>query len=110
MTHRDPMVFEPESFAAERLPDPDLRSLSSLRRVLVIIGYALAATVAFYLIIDAFVSDACLLQGTCSPMEKLISLSVRIAWIVGTSFVVVLGWRGRLPGARVRHAVTDRRP
>jgi uncharacterized RDD family membrane protein YckC len=73
------------------------------RRLLVTALYVAAVTavfVAFGLAIEDRFSPACLNDDRCTRGEELFLTGMSLAWIAAGVVVIVLGWRGRLPGAR----------
>jgi uncharacterized RDD family membrane protein YckC len=71
------------------------------RRVLVILGYAALAFVLMLVGTGLFVSLDCLNEPRyCTPRENLASAALSISWFALTAASLVLGWKGRLWGAR----------
>jgi uncharacterized RDD family membrane protein YckC len=72
------------------------------RRVIVIVGYAVLATVALS-IASALVSSAeCAHGRQCTTIEVLLAIALDVLWIVGLGWITVRGWNGTLYGCR-RH-------
>lgn len=89
-------------YAPERPREPEPVGVSRLRRVLVILAYSFGIYIVLALAPAPFVSDACLVSDACSPTENLVLTLVGTVWLGGSAWVLVRGWRGRLPGCRSR--------
>src|SRR5262245_41594570 len=82
---------------------------SWVRRLIVIVLYLVVVffVVGFALMgLEAanMVSAACSQKGRCSPSEGLVLITWFFAWIGVSILCIVLGWRGRLIGARKAQA------
>lgn len=80
---------------------------SAARRIMVIVVYQVAvfcaATIGMAVLeLTGVWSDACALQYRCSPADRVVELIDAACWIGLGLWCVVLGWKGRLFGARVR--------
>ena len=99
---RDLSLARPYHYVHARTDDAEPLRVSRRRRVLVILAYS----VAIYLVVSvatfALVPDVCLLSDVCSSRESLVLNVVLTGWVAATAWVIVRGWRGRLPGCRSR--------
>jgi uncharacterized RDD family membrane protein YckC len=77
---------------------------SILRRVALVIAYELALYVALGLALGLSVSTHCIDVNLCTPAEATIGKILGTVWIVSALALALLGWTGRLPGARARLA------
>jgi uncharacterized RDD family membrane protein YckC len=77
------------------------------RRLIVIGLYLVVFTVATALVLlaveDQF-SPACLSDDLCSRGEQIVLNGAALMWVVVSVVFIVLGWRGRLIGARIARA------
>jgi uncharacterized RDD family membrane protein YckC len=102
---RDQSIAGPTLYIRERTELVDAAMPSAGRRVAVILGYALVATVlAFALVVlivwNGLLSDQCMDYDRCSPRENLVTYALGFGWLAACLAVLVLGWRGRLYGCR----------
>jgi uncharacterized RDD family membrane protein YckC len=77
---------------------------SRMRRTLLVILYWIPLTLLIFVAAGLALSGACALRNVCSTAEALLSIATDVIWIVATGALLVLGWNGRLPGARRRPA------
>ena len=80
---------------------------SRARRVLVILAYLVVIFVVFNVLTWVLVSGACILESRCTPGDGRIQSVLGLAWIVGSVWCVIAGWRGRLWGCRPRKSMVD---
>jgi uncharacterized RDD family membrane protein YckC len=85
---------------ADFVPPPG--NVSALRRAFVILGYSFALFIAQLIPAALFVSEDCLVDRNCSSAEDTLSNIAGLATMLGIGGVIVLGWRGKLYGARSR--------
>ncbi len=92
----------PEHYVYERAETPGARAegVSVPRRVLVILAYAVGVLIIFSFASALLVSAPCLERDACSSGENLTETLTGLFMILGWGAVMVLGWTGRLPGAR----------
>jgi uncharacterized RDD family membrane protein YckC len=102
---RDLAKAQPHHFTArrEQLTPPGMPSVA--RRVVVIIGYLFVCFVLFTLALPGLaavgaVSMQCIDGRPCSGPELLILSVLWLGWASLSIWAAVLGWRGRLWGAR----------
>jgi len=101
---RDPAKAKPGQFITERREE-DPTMPSRLRRALVTAIY-LALSLFLYLGVLAVLvrvgamSRACLYQDICNGSDHIVDSAAAVALLLMIALVVVMGWRGRLPGAR----------
>ncbi len=98
-------------FAFER---EEVKSLSRVRRIAMIVIYVLGWTVicvcaSTVVVLIGLESANCAKGYTCSPVEKLLEATMSLVWIGGIGLLMGLGWRGKLWGARLS-AVPDKGP
>ena len=74
---------------------------SKWRRALVSFGYWIAMTLLLLTIAGAVATAICPDRLNC-PYDRTLGAIFEIIWLVATGAIVVLGWYGRLPGARRR--------
>jgi uncharacterized RDD family membrane protein YckC len=70
------------------------------RRVIVI---ALYLVVAFFVIgvgDIVLLSPGCVRGQSCSPGDDVLNVVLNVLWLIGSGLLIVVGWRGHLPGAR----------
>ncbi|HEY3645300.1 MAG TPA: RDD family protein [Gammaproteobacteria bacterium] len=72
------------------------------QRILVILGYVVLSIVLLNILVWPSVSDRCLRYERCSDLERIVVFVLDIAWVVAIALSVVLGWKGKLFGARRR--------
>ena len=99
---RDLSVARPYHYVRERMETPELVGVSRLRRILVILAYSVVIYIVVSVTTLALVPDVCLLSDVCSSRERLVLNVVLTGWVAATAWVIVRGWRGRLPGCRSR--------
>ena len=80
---------------------------SRLRRILVIVAYVLAASIAVFLGTQALLtagvfSRECLDHDRCTSGENWLNVALGLCWIVAVVACIGLGWRGWLFGCRAR--------
>ena len=97
----------PTHYTLERSEDPGRVSVSRTRRVLVIAVYWVAAWLVLSIADVLLVSNACLTTRSCSPGEHLVSEATGYGIFLCWGVSLVLGWTGRLPGARGRPTAAD---
>jgi hypothetical protein len=102
---RDATKASEHHYSSEQteLSSPNMPSY--LRRLIVVGLYLIAAYLVFLVVVAGLeasgaLSRACVYQERCSTIEKLLLYGMSIAWFVASVACIVLGWRGRLIGAR----------
>lgn len=68
--------------------------------VFLVLTFVLLAVAMATMIAAGILSKACVDNNHCSAGQKIISLAAGLAWLAAMAFVIVLGWRGKLFGAR----------
>jgi RDD family len=104
---RDPAKARPHHYSGERVDLSAAGMPSRLRRILVIGLYLILSMAVLFLVTQALnsagvLSDVCLVGNRCSDGERILNVVLGSAWIVGAVVCIGLGWRGRLPGCRIR--------
>jgi uncharacterized RDD family membrane protein YckC len=79
----------------------------SLRRIAVIAAWELVAYALVALAGAVLVSEVCALHGQCTTGETRLLGVAGITWFGVLLLIMVLGWTGRLPGARGRPGRSD---
>lgn len=104
---RDRAKAQPWHYIAERteLDSPNMPSRT--RRVVAILVYLLLAfvgtvVVETILLATHLISPACIDADRCSAGERWTNITVGAIWLIGCAWLIVLGWRGKLWGARLR--------
>jgi len=100
VTVKDSGQLRSGDFAEERVGPVGDSSVSTGRRIAVILGYAVLLSVLVMVLPLSMVSDACLLSDICSGEEDMLLTGIDTVWLVGLGLVAVLGWKGKLIGAR----------
>jgi hypothetical protein len=106
----DPTKALPEHFVEERGPLPAADLPSRLRRVVVILAYSLVSWLAIGVAAVATESAECLERNYCSPTERLLDDVVGLILAGVLAACIILGWTGRLWGARRTHRVAPPPP
>jgi uncharacterized RDD family membrane protein YckC len=98
---------EAESYyvSIERPADWMVGGPSVARRLLVIAGFLVLVYVAWIVLVVATLSQRCLSQQVCTASEHVLNIGATVSWLGMSAACLVLGWRGRLPGARRRPPV-----
>jgi uncharacterized RDD family membrane protein YckC len=99
---RDPSRATAFDYVTERTPDLLAVSVPAWRRALVILACSFVTFILFGLSLVAIESAECLNGNVCSPTEKLWESALGLIWIGAQALVIILGWRGRLLGARAQ--------
>lgn len=76
---------------------------SRLRRAVVIILYLAAITLLLFLVepvLENYISAACFAEDRCNAAENRLLNALAVGWLAISVLCIVLGWRGRLIGAR----------
>jgi hypothetical protein len=88
---------EQTELASPAMPSPH-------RRLAVTALHVIVFTVVFALAIefggDYLVSPACVNDDRCTRTEEAVLGGAALAWIAASVILIILGWRGHLPGAR----------
>ncbi len=72
------------------------------RRVLIILGYAIAATISLVIATAILFTEECLAGSACTTADKLWEIALSISWLLGLGWIAVRGWSGLLYGCRRR--------
>lgn len=95
-------VFPFDYVAARPAAPGEASKPSRLRRVIVSVAFLLLAYIALIGVLAMAVSGSCLLNSACSPNDELVRRIADIVFLTVMLMIIVLGWQGRLPGARRR--------
>ncbi|MDD1537450.1 MULTISPECIES: RDD family protein [unclassified Bradyrhizobium] len=101
---RDPAKAKPGQFITERRQD-DPTMPSRLRRTLVTVVYVALSLFLYIGVLAALVrsgvlSRACLYQDICNGSDRIADTAAAVVLLLMIALVIVMGWRGRLLGAR----------
>ena len=104
---RDPAKARPDHYITERTDFTNPNMPSRTRRVLVILVYLLLAFVIFaasvaILSVTGVVSAACETTDRCTLGENIARIGSGLMWLALSALLIVLGWKGKLLGARLR--------
>ncbi len=72
------------------------------KRVLIVLLYWILVTIVVIFVLRLLSSDQCIRFDRCTTLDALASLVFNLVWLLSTGALVVLGWRGQLPGAKRR--------
>ena len=89
-----------ETFASERSIPPG--TLSAPRRLLVILSYVILLFVVLAVGSASLYSTPCLMDNLCNGTDRILENVLGFGFVILTAVIIVLGWTGRLPGARLR--------
>ena len=89
-------------FHYERVDTEPAGAPSRTRRVIVAATYALLAYVGTSIVGMFVLSEACALDGQCTPADDLRASGLGLAWLGLTAAAIVGAWRARLWGCRTR--------
>jgi uncharacterized RDD family membrane protein YckC len=106
---RNPAKALPGQYITERTELQSPNMPSRLWRIVVICAYLVLMFVVYTMIVGGInaagiLSNACIINNNyCSAGESiigLIGLAAALIWLAMTALIIVLGWKGRLFGAR----------
>lgn len=101
--HTNPGALPAYEVLSERTPDSASYVYpAAWRRVVVIFGYWIIASIVFSIVSNVVTSNACVASNRCSTLEYLLLMALEIAWLVSLGWVTVRGWRGTLYGCMRR--------
>jgi uncharacterized RDD family membrane protein YckC len=100
---RDFSRARPWDYHFEREPVAEILP-PAVHRVFIIFLYLAVAFIAFVGAIGKVLPSACTVEHVCSTGQEIVSQAVSWLWLGGSVACVILGWRGRLFGARARPA------
>jgi RDD family protein len=102
---RDPAKALPGHYITERTEFSNPNMPSRIRRTIVTLGYLLLISAMFMIgmaILSATgVLGPCEFIG-CSPGQRIADIAVALIWLIASAWIIGLGWRGKLFGARLR--------
>lgn len=97
----------PADFHSERSDSQLLANVSVPRRIVAIVLYSVIGFLVAALAYVPLTSEACLVYDDCSVRDDLVNVVLGVIWLMALGTIMILGWRGRLPGARSQNT-TDR--
>jgi uncharacterized RDD family membrane protein YckC len=98
---RDPDRARPEHFVGARADLPAEGLPPAWRRIAVIVVYVVGSWLLLGLVLVGLESDACVQNpGACTGTERAMDAAMGLLCVGSLALCIVLGWRGRLPGAR----------
>jgi uncharacterized RDD family membrane protein YckC len=111
VTHRDASRLPAyEVLPERRVESPQFAYPSRTRRTFFIVVYCFALFSVVGITAALLVSDDCADRRICGAAEALVHVALNIGLLVSTGALIVLGWNGRLPGARRRPVSGNRQP
>jgi uncharacterized RDD family membrane protein YckC len=106
---RNPGEASPEHYSGENI-ELSAAGMPSRGRRLAVIGLYLAAGGAVFvlalwgLMSAGYIAQACILDDRCTAKDENLILVLIWCWLGASIACVIMGWRGRLLGSRVRQA------
>ncbi|HKU92759.1 MAG TPA: RDD family protein, partial [Sphingomicrobium sp.] len=100
----DPTTAESWQYVRERTPDALYVPVPVWRRMAVIAGYSVAGFLSYGAVLLLVQSPACINLSQCTGADDLRSAVFGYAWVGSQLLWIILGWLGRLPGARAKRA------
>ncbi|MCP3379557.1 RDD family protein [Bradyrhizobium sp. CCGUVB4N] len=102
---RDPAKATPSQFITERREFDGAGTPSRLRRAAVTVAYLGVCFVLYVIALDlllraGILSRACFYSSMCTGGDRIVDAVAGIVFLVVLAFVLALGWRGQLLGAR----------
>jgi uncharacterized RDD family membrane protein YckC len=102
----DPAKALPQHFVEERGPMPTAGLPSRARRVAVILAYSVVSWLVLGVALVATESTQCLERNSaCTPQERFLEDALSLLFIGLLAACIILGWTGRLLGARRTHRI-----
>jgi len=101
VTHRD--VSKLPSFEVlqeRRIEEQGFVYPSRWKRASIVVLYGLFTSIVLVAAVALLLSESCAASRRCTRLDSLLSLVIELAWLLSTGAIIVLGWSGRLPGAR----------
>jgi uncharacterized RDD family membrane protein YckC len=99
---RDPSRAHAYDFVPERADEP-LRAMPSvLRRALVTVAWEVALYFAVAVMAGVAVPEGCLNGVACGTEDEFAARMLGVVWLIAAVAAALLGYTGRLPGARAR--------
>lgn len=98
---RDPAKALSGQYVTERSEPVPVGMPPQWRRIAVIFGYLVLLAILFIVIASALLSSGCLnSSSSCSVAERAFGLALNVIFLVMMAFIVALGWKAKLFGAR----------
>jgi uncharacterized RDD family membrane protein YckC len=96
----DPERARPWHYAEERSSESLSVGVPAWRRIIIVVAYSIVAFLACSIVLIAAQSSECLEFERCTPEEQLRESIVGLGWLGVQAVLIVMGWKGRLLGAR----------
>jgi uncharacterized RDD family membrane protein YckC len=101
VTHRNVAELPAyEVLTERRVESEEFIYPSKWKRALIVVSYWVVMSIALAAGIGFLLSEGCATSSRCTTLDSLLSIALELVWLVSTGVVIVLGWSGRLPGAR----------
>jgi uncharacterized RDD family membrane protein YckC len=102
---RDPAKASSSQFITERVEPDGAGMPSRFRRLVVILAYLILCVIVFSIALDVLIkvgvlSHACVYNSMCSGIDRFFDIVAGLLYLAGLAYVIALGWRGQLLGAR----------
>ena len=97
---RDPAKALPGQYVTERSESAEANMPPRWRRIAVICAYLVLLFILIGVVEVAFLSRGCLNNNFCSAGERVFNLLMGVTLLVMMAFIIALGWKGKLFGAR----------
>lgn len=104
---RDVAIAQDFEYVNERAEDPGVMMPAPWRRLAVSFLYLIAAFVVSNLLTVAILSRQCVLHDSCGSGDRAVSVTIGGVFLLLIPLILILGWQGRLPGARRRVLVPN---
>lgn len=97
---RDVAVAQEFEYVNERAEEANVALPAPWRRVATSVVYAIAAYILASFLSLVLISRRCLQTSSCGLVDRALATVILGAFLVGIPLIFILGWQGRLPGAR----------
>ncbi len=101
-------VSEYEALAERVIEEEGYIYPSRFRRVSVIIFYNILLFILIAFLSGFLLSERCIENNKCSPVETAISIGISIIWIISAALILVGGWKSLLFGCKRKKIETPK--